>query len=244
MIVIKHSDGFLLVLPSSLIDKVIAKLRMYVLRSKVILQDHRSNLRLIGLSTTLPITTLALPEATMAVVEQPFNIVKLPSFAQRYLCLLDQTMVEDFLTQLRKDGFNQHGCDDWRYLEISSGIPWFDLPQSELYIPQMLNLDQLGGISFNKGCYTGQEIVARTHYLGQSKRQLYLAEADVALTEDCLELNVIDAASGEKIGNVLTKQNFQGNTRLLLVLQTVDDPTKSLILEDANRTALKLLPCQ
>ena len=57
-----------------------------------------------------------------------------------------------------------------------AGIPWLSNATTEEFIPQMLNLDELGGISYTKGCYTGQEIVARTHYLGKAKRELVLAE--------------------------------------------------------------------
>ena len=57
-----------------------------------------------------------------------------------------------------------------------AGLPWLNTDTSEQFIPQMLNIDQLGGISLTKGCYTGQEIVARTHYLGQIKRHLFIVE--------------------------------------------------------------------
>lgn len=64
------------------------------------------------------------------------------------------------------------GFDDWQKAELERGIAWIDASQSELYTPHMLNLDLLGAVSFDKGCYTGQEVVARTHYRGKSKRRL------------------------------------------------------------------------
>lgn len=61
---------------------------------------------------------------------------------------------------------------------IEAGIPWIDESNAEAFTPHMLNLDALGAISFTKGCYTGQEVVARTEHLGKSKRRLMRYEAD------------------------------------------------------------------
>ena len=61
----------------------------------------------------------------------------------------------------------------WRRLEIASGIAWIDDATRESFLPQMLDLDRLGAVSFDKGCYPGQEVVARAHYLGRVKRRLY-----------------------------------------------------------------------
>ena len=64
---------------------------------------------------------------------------------------------------------------------ISNGVPWIGHEQSEKFTPHMLNLDRLNALSFDKGCYTGQEIVARTHYKGESKRRTLLFESDAPL---------------------------------------------------------------
>src|SRR5690606_610222 len=66
----------------------------------------------------------------------------------------------------------------WDWLDIQAGLPEVVNTTQEQFVPQMLNLDLLNGISFKKGCYTGQEIVARTHYLGKVKRRTYLATID------------------------------------------------------------------
>ena len=62
---------------------------------------------------------------------------------------------------------------EWRRLEIAAGIAWLTDETRESFIPQMLNLDRLGALSFEKGCFPGQEIIARTRYLGRLKRRLY-----------------------------------------------------------------------
>jgi len=68
---------------------------------------------------------------------------------------------------------------DINTFNLPNNLPWLTHETSEEFLPQWLNLDKLGGISFTKGCYTGQEIVARTHYLGEVKRRLFMATYDI-----------------------------------------------------------------
>ncbi|MBI2289829.1 MAG: folate-binding protein YgfZ, partial [Betaproteobacteria bacterium] len=63
----------------------------------------------------------------------------------------------------------------WDWLDIRAGIPFITPATQDQFVPQMANLDAIGGVSFNKGCYPGQEIVARMHYLGRLKQRMYLA---------------------------------------------------------------------
>ena len=105
----------------------------------------------------------------------------------------------------------------------------------------MLNLDKLGGISFNKGCYTGQEIVARTHYLGKAKRHLFLADCGVIEQLPVGGTHVLAADTLLNAGDILHAETFCENTRLLLVLPEEADG-KNLVLDDAKRTAIKIAP--
>jgi len=245
LLILKLPTSFQILMPRSLLDKVKSKLQLYILRSKVVLHDCSSKIKLLGLSCPQGCEELGFAGEALAVTQTAVvTALRLPTADQRFICLLAEDSNPDFITSLQQHGFVSSDTAHWRYLDITSGIPWFELQQSELYIPQMLNIDKLGGISFNKGCYTGQEIVARTHYLGQSKRELYTVEADSELADEAEQLEVLNATSSEKIGRVLTKQNYQGKSRLLLVLQTVDAQTKNFILDNADRTLLKPLSCQ
>ncbi|MDD1607931.1 MAG: folate-binding protein, partial [Methylococcaceae bacterium] len=142
----KSGDDFLLVLPNELLEIVKKRLSMYVLRSKVTLTDSSDSLCLLGLTATSNEAFLAVDNA--------------------------MTLWSEYSAQ----GFQATDSMQWQTLDILSGIPWLTTATSEEFIPQMLNLDKLGGISLTKGCYTGQEIVARTHYLGKAKRGLFIAE--------------------------------------------------------------------
>jgi len=74
------------------------------------------------------------------------------------------------------------GAAVWDWLEIQTGIPTITSPTQDRFVPQMLNLERVGGVSFQKGCYPGQEIVARTQHLGAIKRRTYLAHVDASAT--------------------------------------------------------------
>ena len=113
----------------------------------------------------------------------------------------------------------------------------------------MLNLDQLGGISYNKGCYTGQEIVARTHYLGKTKRALFPAECITTITP-APNSTIIDISTGteQTIAKVLlaqqspvTTETNANSVKMLIVLQLAENETYKLILDDDNRTQVTLL---
>ena len=106
----------------------------------------------------------------------------------------------------------------------------------------MLNLDKLGGISFNKGCYTGQEIVARTHYLGKAKREMFLAECDVLAPPEP-NSTIIDDSTGteQSVGKVLYAQKRQNTCKMLVVLQISDTNAYNLRLKNHNQDKITLL---
>lgn len=88
-----------------------------------------------------------------------------------------ETLIELWRAAVQQ-GCRAMTCDAWRCCDIRSGIAHVNDATSEELVPQMANMDLLGGVSFSKGCYPGQEIVARTHYLGKLKRRTYLFSSD------------------------------------------------------------------
>lgn len=238
LLIVKTADAFLLILPASLLHKVFKKLQMYILRSAVQLSDCSDNLPLYGLHC--PPDTASLPQENFAAIAVENTIVvKLPASSPRYLCIGKTSELP--VEALGLTGFSRGELDEWRDLDILSGFPWFEDSQSELYIPQMLNIDTLGGISFSKGCYTGQEIIARTHYLGKTKRGLFPAAID-SMETPASGMAVINSDTQQGIGHVLIAQTHSQQTRMLLVLQTEDAEADKLILDDAKQTTVKILP--
>lgn len=229
LIVVKTADSFCLLLPASLLEKVLKKLQMYVLRSAVKLIDKRQEWAVCGLQAQQS----ANPEqSAFSVKQSDFITIKLPSAFSRYLMIKPiQSLVS----------VNQIADDAWRYQDILDGLPWFELEQSEQYTPQMLNIDQLGGISFTKGCYTGQEIVARTHYLGKAKRSLFAAQSKQLLDLPCDGCAVLDSQTQQAVGHVLIAQHYQQQTYLLIVLQVADVQSPCLVLDGQQNSLLTLI---
>ncbi|HUF21785.1 MAG TPA: folate-binding protein [Burkholderiales bacterium] len=175
------ADGdYLLMVPAGLAGPVTTRLRRYVLRSRVQV-DLDPALALIGLlgplaGDTLKATLGACPGRVLAVVRSgPVTTIQLPG--ETFVLAAPQTDVVGLWDQLAASA-RAAGVPAWEWGQIHAGTAWITAGTQELFLPQMVALDAIGGVSFDKGCYPGQEIVARTHYLGSLKRQLYLAHLE------------------------------------------------------------------
>ena len=241
-LITNKDQRFLIILPTELLDIVKKRLQLYILRADVQLTDSRNEYCLIGLDCPdKSIASQALPQKEFDTEELDNGIcISLPSPQPRYLAILAPATAINLWTELTaNNNFTPVGSDRWKYLDILSGIPWLNLQTSEEFIPQMLNLDQLGGISFKKGCYTGQEIVARTHYLGKSKRKMYLAECQTA-EQPALNSAIIDVDdSNLKVGSiVLIEKKDNEKSIMLCVLQSTHAQSTNLRLQNRDQTKI------
>ena len=132
-------DTYYLFTIPEIIDKIIPRLKMFVLRSKVIIEDLNSDVIFSN--------------------NKPNNGLSLEVFPQYFISIVPSYAPQN--NQL------------WKKTLINHGIPLIYLKTQEEFTPQQVNYDLLNGVNFKKGCYTGQEIVARTHYLGKVKRRMY-----------------------------------------------------------------------
>ncbi|CAK0767301.1 tRNA-modifying protein YgfZ [Gammaproteobacteria bacterium] len=178
--VFQLGEGFYLELPNECVEETIKQLRKYILRSKVLLRDASQDWIRLGCSgpsiedglrqifPTLP----GVPDKMTH--EGTFTIIRLRGIHPRF----EIFGKNDALTKLwntLKVRTATIGAETWSILEILSGVPEITRATTESFVPHMLNLPEIGAVSFSKGCYTGQEVVARMQYLGKSKRHLYLA---------------------------------------------------------------------
>ena len=164
------SGGYRLVLAADVRDSIAKRLRMYVLRLKV--QIAISDDGVCGLLNPADaLGDLTLPVSDWQVAtSNGLTAVRLDT---RRCLVTASTVAMNALAAPPSTGTPE----DWRRTDIEQGFPLVTQATSEHYVPQMVNLDKLGGVSFKKGCYPGQEIVARTHYLGKIKRHLYRVTA-------------------------------------------------------------------
>ena len=236
LLILKHESVFLIILPTALLEKVKTKLKMYVLRSKVQLQEANDEFCLSGFRCLNNKTAdLSLPETDFSRHNQ---LLKLPN--AHYLLITDVDESIRFWSERIEQGFQPQNSQLWQSLDLNCGLAWLDEVSSEQYIPQMLNLDKLGGISFSKGCYTGQEVVARTHYLGKAKRELFLAQAD-ADTVFSDDTSVIDE-TGQVVGQILTSHLAPNGYRILAVLQISAAESPELKLNNPKQDKITLIP--
>jgi tRNA-modifying protein YgfZ len=182
--IVRHNDGYLMQLPAALRDDIVKRLRMYVLRAKVKLDIADDALVRIGIAGPNALTRVtaetglapALGDNTCARAGE-LLVMRLPGIHPRFEILAPEVEARAIWSRLLP-GATPAGADAWTWHDIMAGVPVVLPETSDTFVPQMANLDLLGGINFNKGCYTGQEIVARVHYLGRLKQRMYRLHAE------------------------------------------------------------------
>ncbi|KAF3980907.1 MAG: folate-binding protein YgfZ [Methylococcales symbiont of Hymedesmia sp. n. MRB-2018] len=240
LLILKNNDSLLIIVPLKLIDKVINKLKMYILRADVQLNNVCHKFCLIGLNTANTSLLENQPPVAFGVSNTSEIIIKLPFNQHLYLVVADFNRAKQLWTQFTKvKKLSIADSNSWGYQSISTGLSWLDEQSSEKYIPQMLNIDKLGGISFEKGCYTGQEIVARTHFLGKAKRELYLAECDITSLID-KNTNIFSYDKQQSVGKIISLQSNKDQYRILVVIAT-ESALNKLVLDNPNQDRINIL---
>ncbi|MES1925467.1 folate-binding protein [Salinisphaera sp. T31B1] len=159
-----ETDGYLLILPQALIEPMIKRLQMYVLRAKVALSDMTGERAVYGLTgATLPAPGHTEARAGMRVLGLPAS----RDGAARALVIGDNSVMPASNDAMATDD------ERWLIADIDAGLPVVLPATRGLFVPQMLNLHWLMAIDFDKGCYPGQEIIARLHYRGTLTRRTF-----------------------------------------------------------------------
>lgn len=165
-------DGVLLVLQRALAHTLVAQLSGFVLRADVRFEDRGRELEVAGLIDALPDARWSQAAAAAA------GLCMLVASPRRILLAGSRAALDAALAAIPRSD-----PGDWERTCLADGEPWITPATAALWLPQMLNLDLIGGISFGKGCYVGQEIVARAQHLGRLKRRTlrYVGPPDAAL---------------------------------------------------------------
>lgn len=154
---------YLLVVPADIAPALVRRLRMFVLRAKVVVTPLAESHACIG---------IAGPQALAVQQEEGLTLLGLPD--GRLLTVCAASRVQPFWeTSIRSA--TPAGSKAWNWLAINAGVPVISTATQDKFVPQMLNWELVGGVNFQKGCYPGQEIVARLQYLGKLKERLYRA---------------------------------------------------------------------
>lgn len=182
--VLPWTGGYLLQLPGVLREEVSRRLRLYVLRAKVTLAPAETQLVRLGLAGSdapalLHETLGAAPggDNRLAPAAGGVVVLRVPGAHPRFELLVPAERAPALWQTLARKA-TPAGIGVWTWHEVMAGLPEVLPATRELFIPQETNLDLLGGVSFTKGCYTGQEIVARVHYRGRVKQRMYRARVE------------------------------------------------------------------
>jgi folate-binding protein YgfZ len=169
--------GYSLALAADITPALLKKLSLYILRSKVKLTDASATRALIGLVGPQAGATLekaGLPRSVPLLHQAASDGVRvLHLTANSYLLDLAVDRAADIFTAITQAGAQAATGASWQLAMIRAGIPLITAATQEAFVAQMLNFELIGGVSFKKGCYPGQEIIARAQHIGEVKRRLY-----------------------------------------------------------------------
>ena len=242
----RNDAEYFLHLPQSLLAAIQKKLSMFVLRSKVKIENASDQIVSIGISGVNAAALLqrqfpALPQAPLdALQREDTTIIRLA--ADRFQLNATPQHAAVLWQKLSADA-KPAGSACWDWLNIRAGIPVI-LPQTqEEFVPQMANLDLIGAVNFKKGCYPGQEIVARMQYLGKNKRRMYLAHVDADVAPQAGAELFSAEMEGQSCGMVVNVQAAPNSGYdLLAVIQIASRDAFPVHLGGLNGTRLHFQP--
>jgi len=173
----RASEDFFMQLPSPLREPIQKLLSKYILRSKVKATDASSDWKLLGVAGTDAAALVQravgdVPRGVHDVINtQDSMVIRLPGDRYEIVAANKSPGIVESLS----DGAEKADPDYWDWLDIRAGVAVILPATQEAFVPQMVNLDLIGGVSLTKGCYPGQEIVSRMHFRGTLKQRMYLA---------------------------------------------------------------------
>lgn len=241
----QNDQGYIMQLPAELRESVQKRLTMYVLRSKVKVSDISDAFVRLGLAGDKALEILQKHYADVPQTAHEIKmlgtdtVINLPG--NRFEIVTTTENAPKLWDALRQD-CTPVGSDAWDWLEIQAGVPRITASTQEQFVPQMVNFEAIGGVSFQKGCYPGQEIVARTQYLGKLKRRMYRAHIDTGSPAAGDEL-FSPEMEGQATGMVVNAHPSPlGGYDLLAVIQISSAENEAIHLKALDGPTLKLLP--
>jgi len=246
----KNQNNYFINLKADLVELSISHLQNYILRSQVAVQDVSEQLVQLGISGPKAATILAAfidnikDEIDSVSSNDNYIAIRTAGEILRYEVFCDIEHAKKLWSALSQK-IKAGNSSSWDFLNIKAGIPYIDKNTSESFVPQMANMDLINGVSFTKGCYTGQEIVARMHYLGKLKKRCFRVHiASEEKVASGSKLFAENARAGQNTGEIImAEQNPESGFDALAVLQIADMESK-LFLNNADGPAVtvKQLP--
>ena len=220
LLVIARPDGFLLQVSGDIAAGIAKRLTMYVMRSKVKIADAYATGSQFGVwgrgsAALLRSCGFQVPDVALQTAESQ-ECVTIALGDERYL-VLGPAQTAAAIAQ----GIPQVAAEWWTLAEVRAGLARVTLPTQDQFVPQMANFELIGAIDFKKGCYPGQEVVARAQYRGQVKRRLFRGEVDASATAAPLPGQDLFGGEPQPIGTIVNvAPRPGGGYELLAVIQS------------------------
>jgi tRNA-modifying protein YgfZ len=240
----KRDEAYYLLLPQESLENILKRLRMFVLRADVKLEPVSETLFCLGMAGTKSTQILteclgfAPPtEIDASITANHITILTIRGPQPRYLLFTEtpQTLWE-CATQIARP----IGASAWQLLDILAGTPQIVPATAEEFVPQMVNYQAIGGVSFKKGCYTGQEIVARMQYLGTLKRRMYLAKINTNTPPQPGEALYI-SDNVQNVGQIVNAQIHPDGGVVVLAVIQISHETKEIFTKNQPDKYLQLM---
>ncbi|MBI1421930.1 MAG: folate-binding protein [Gammaproteobacteria bacterium] len=246
-LVVPAQQDYLLLLPRAILEPTLKRLRMFVMRSKVTLSDVSAEMVCLGIAGPAAAAglqpDLAVPADDYALTQTDSVLCcRLPGKHSRYLLVTNFEQAKSLWQQHAAQWLatDQHA---WHWLDIQAGLPSIWPETVEEFVPQMVNLELINGVNFKKGCYPGQEIVARMHYLGKPKRRMHHLVLDQAIAPAPGTDIYVATGDGQSAGKVVLAEASDRQCECLAVLQNDKLETElRLGALDGPRLTLASLP--
>ena len=238
----KKENDFYLILPKERLEIIQKRLSMFVLMSKVKIENISQQWTFFGLYKS---NQTVIPDNTDQVIHNnDLTMIRLTNEineSPRLLIIIEEKQAQTYW-QENSEQIQATSTDFWAWQEIKSGLPQIFNATAEAFVPQMLNLDTINGLSFTKGCYTGQEVVSRMHYLGTAKRLMFKAHIDTTdkpVAGD--KLYSATSTSAQGAGKIVDAQiNPNGGIDCLVVAEIKQAEANNLQLLDENGPLLDI----
>lgn len=246
----RRGDAYYLRMPAALLPPTLERLRKYILMSKVTLSDASDELLRIGLSGPHAIAALSrqldrLPNGVDDVAHgNDLTVIRIAGRHPRVEVYGPVASIRTLWESMRSVA-QPVGASAWALLDIHAAVPTVFPETVEAFVPQMVNLQLIDGVSFRKGCYTGQEVVARMQFLGKLKRRMYRAHIDgdnAPRPGD--DLYCAHSDSGQGAGKVVDARPApRGGFDLLVVAQvSLLDAGDTIRIRDEHGAQLQFAP--
>jgi folate-binding protein YgfZ len=240
----RSAEEVLLICRKDLMAQPVNRLSMFVLRAKAKLSDASDEFQLLGLAGDTVASVLGNAAATSPAPWQRFVLNAGESHSADVLTLYPALGQPRAFWLAPKDVAAPTGpalsADLWQVGEVMSGIAWVELATFEAFVPQMLNYESVDGVNFKKGCYPGQEIVARSQFRGTLKRRAFIAQSATPMAAGQEVFSSLDAA--QPCGLVAQAASDGASHVAVLELQLSATENSSLHLGAADGPVLSLLP--